>query len=289
MRFLNPKTDLAFKKIFGSEQSKDILLSFLNAVLGLHSPYRIQEVTILDPYLAPKIVGMKDMFVDVRAVDETGKHYIIEMQVLNVTGFEQRVLYNACKAYASQITSGENYHLLTDVIALTITDFVMFPEREGAVHKFKLRAEDGGLYSDDLELVFAELPKFEKSDTELCDVQDKWFYFLKHAKDLTLIPPALQDEPSLVHAFDIANRAGLTQEEEEEQTRREIYIQDQRGVQQKALEEGRATGRAEGRAEGRRETVLELARSMLDHLPDEAIATITSLPLTEVQALRAKP
>jgi len=100
MKFLNPKTDFAFKKIFGSENSADILLSFLNALLGLKPPYRLEEVTILDPYLAPKIKGMKDTYLDVHARDEKGKSYIIEMQVLNVAGFEKRILYNACKAFA---------------------------------------------------------------------------------------------------------------------------------------------------------------------------------------------
>ena len=77
MRFLNPKTDFAFKRIFGLERRTDILLSFLNAILGLRSPYRIAELTILDPYLAPKIRGIKDTYLDVRAQDEQGKSYII--------------------------------------------------------------------------------------------------------------------------------------------------------------------------------------------------------------------
>jgi len=89
MRFLNPKTDFAFKRIFGSERSHDILLSLLNAILGLQAPYRIVALTLLDPYLAPKIRGMKDTYLDVRARDERGHWYIIEMQVLNVAGFEK--------------------------------------------------------------------------------------------------------------------------------------------------------------------------------------------------------
>ena len=161
--FSTPKTDFAFKRIFGSEQSKDILLSFLNAILGLESPYRIAKLSIIDPYLAPKIQGMKDTYLDVRAEDEQGKSYIIEMQVLNVAGFEKRVLYNACKAYAGQIQRGEDYQLLTDVIAITITDFVMFEELSDLINKFRLRDKTGQIYSDDLELVFAELPKFQKN------------------------------------------------------------------------------------------------------------------------------
>jgi predicted transposase/invertase (TIGR01784 family) len=224
MQFLNPRTDLAFKKIFGSDQSKDILLSFLNAVLTLSSP--IADVTIVDPYQAPKVVGMKESAVDVRAVDENGRQFIIEMQVLNVNGFEKRVLYNACKAYAGQISKGEDYPKLSDVIALTITDFTMFPQRPDGISTFRLKADDGGLYSDDLELVFIELPKFhgEEADLATMDLKDKWLFFLKHAKDLSIVPDSLQQIPSFAHAFAIANRAALTPAEDDEQTRREYYI-----------------------------------------------------------------
>jgi len=114
MYFLNPRTDFAFKRIFGSSESSDILISFLNAILSLQSPHQIIEVEILDPYLAPKIKGMKDTYLDVKATDESDKLYIIEMQVLNVEGFEQRILYNACKAYAGQLDRGDHYHELTD-------------------------------------------------------------------------------------------------------------------------------------------------------------------------------
>jgi len=294
MRILNPRTDFAFKKIFGSQESGDILLSFLNAMLGLQSPYRIASVTILDPYLAPRIVGMKDTYVDVQAVDETGRRYIIEMQVLNVVGFEQRVPYNACKTYAGQIASGDDYRLLADVIALTITDFVMFPDQPGVVSKFKLRADNGALYSNDLELAFAELPKFTKAESELKSIQDKWLYFLKCAEDLTLIPDILEREPPIKHAFAIANRAGLTAEEESAQTRREIFIQDQRGALEKAKADGKAEGQAEGeargqvrgKAEGIQQERLRIAGTLLPVLDDAAIAETTGLTLAEVVALR---
>lgn len=245
MQFLNPRTDFAFKKIFGSAQSGDILLSFLNAVLGLQTPYRIASVQIEDPYLAPKIKGMKDTFVDVKATDEQGRQYIIEMQVLSVIGIEQRILYNACKSYAGQIQRGEDYRLLNDVIALTITDFVMFAQHQELVSKFKLRDDSGRDYSDDLELVFVELPKFTKDESELTDVLDKWCYFLRYAQALNTIPSTLAKEPAIGHAFEIANRSQLSREESEAQEKREMFIQDRRGEVAKALEEGKAEGKAE--------------------------------------------
>ncbi len=255
MRFLNPKTDFAFKRIFGSAESGDILISFLNALLELQGAYRIEEVEILDPYLAPKIRGMKDTYLDVKVKDGQGRYYIVEMQVLNVEGFEQRILYNACKAYAGQIARGEDYQLLTDVVALTITDFVMFRDLPGLINKFKLRASDGTVYSDDLELVFVELPKFDHPETDLITPMQRWLYFLQRAGDLRAVPATLSNEAAICHAFEIANKAGLSPEELDDQERREMFIQDQRGVRTKALAEGRAEGEAIGEARGRAEGV----------------------------------
>lgn len=297
MRFLNPKTDFAFKKIFGSEQSHEILLSFLNALLQLDSPYRLAELEILDPYLAPKIRGMKDTYLDVRARDEQGKWYIIEMQVLNVAGFEKRVLYNACKIYAGQIQRGEDYHLLTDVIAITITDFVMFEELQSVVNKFRLRAEDGQVYSDDLELVFAELPKFTKTEAQLDSLIDRWFYFLKHADDLTAIPAPLQSEPAIRRAFEIANKAGLSAEELLDQERREMFIQDQRGAIELALQrgvnkgyqKGLEKGLEKGREEGERAARCRIAVSLLGVVEDDRLlAEKTGLSEQEIVRLRSE-
>jgi len=306
MQFLNPKTDFAFKRIFGSTESADILLSFLNAILDLKSPYRIAEVEIIDPYLAPKIKGMKDTYLDVRARDEQGKAYIIEMQVLNVEGFEKRVLYNACKSYAGQLNQGEHYQYLSDVIAITITDFVMFPEQKSIVNSFKLRAENGLVYHDDLELIFAELPKFKRSEDELETLLDKWFYFLKCAGDLRAIPKVLAGEGAINHAFVIANKAGLSREELDDQERREIFIQDQRGALQLAKRVGKEEGLKEGKKEGLKEDKEEglkegveqgieqgerlaaqrIASSFLDILDDQTIAQKTGLSLEDVHMLR---
>jgi predicted transposase/invertase (TIGR01784 family) len=101
MRFINPKTDFAFKKIFGSAGSQGILRSFLNAVLYEGLP-RIASLEIVDPYSIPRLEGMKDSYLDVRAVLDDGQRVIIEMQVLNVPGMEKRVLYNAAKESSNQ-------------------------------------------------------------------------------------------------------------------------------------------------------------------------------------------
>lgn len=145
MIFINPKIDFAFKKIFGSEDSKDILISFLNALIYEEKPV-IQDLEILNPYLAPKIRGVKDTYLDIKAriksEDNCDRTVIIEMQVLNVEGFEKRILYNAAKSYSTQLASGQSYNLLNPVIALTITDFVMFPDLEKVMSRFVLKEKD---------------------------------------------------------------------------------------------------------------------------------------------------
>jgi predicted transposase/invertase (TIGR01784 family) len=288
MQYLSPTTDFAFKKIFGSPESEDILLSFLNAILGYQSPYRLAKVKIQDPYLAPKILGMKDSFVDVRATDEQGKHYIIEMQVLPVVSFEQRVLYNACKKYAGQIKKGDDYRLLNDVIALTVTDFLMF-EHPDMVSKFKLRDQSGRDYSDDLELIFVELPKFTKQEADLANssnLLDKWCYFLRYAQSVSAVPKVLAQEPPIEHAFTIANRASLSEEELEMQEKREMFIQDQRGALEKATMDGEATGMKKGKEEGAHEKAIAIAQNLKAlGLGNEQIAQVTGLSLPEVAML----
>jgi predicted transposase/invertase (TIGR01784 family) len=138
MIFINPKTDFAFKKIFGSDQSHGILISFLNGILYAGQP-TIQALDILNPYQAPKILGVKNTYLDIKAKLATGETVIIEMQVLNVAGFEKRILYNAAKAYSIQLQAGEDYPLLNPVIALTVTDFIMFPELEAVMSRFILK------------------------------------------------------------------------------------------------------------------------------------------------------
>lgn len=265
MRFLNPKTDFAFKKIFGSETSREILISFLNAILDLSGEDQIAAVTILDPYLAPKIQGIKDTYLDVRVQDHRGRFYIVEMQVLNVEGFEKRVLYNACKAYVNQLGKGDAYNTLTEVVAVTITDFIMFPDLNRVISRFRLRAEENPLIAHhDLELVFAELPKFTKTETDLETTLDRWLSFLKTARDLTAIPRALAMEPAIVQALEIANRSAWTQEELDDLEKREMWLAEQRWIQERTrkLEEtARAAEERERAAEERERAAKEDAHA----------------------------
>ena len=284
MIFINPKIDFAFKKIFGSEGSKDILISFLNALI-YEDQQIIQDLEIINPYLAPKIRGIKDTYLDIKAqiIDpQTNKQQtiIIEMQVLNVEGFEKRILYNAAKSYSTQLASGQGYHLLNPVIALTITDFVMFAELGNVTSRFILKEKDYlidyPIY--DIELVFVELPKFKKELTELITIVDKWLYFLTHARSLADIPEEMGSIPEIKKAFYVANQANMTLDELEDQEKREIFIQDQRGAIAKALQQGLE--------QGSQQRAIEIAKKMLNLMDDRAICELTGLAIADLELLR---
>ena len=240
VKFINPRTDYAFKKIFWSETSKDILISFLNAILDFSgTKNEIEEVEILDPYNAPKIKWLKDTYLDVTVYTKWWKTIIIEMQVLNVKWFDKRVLYNLCKKYANQIDEWEDYLKLKPVIALTITDFVMFEElsEKQYISKHIIKEKESNkIYNGDLELVFLELPKFKKSLEELKTIQDKWIYFMREVDDMKVEPENYKKEKAFNHAFKIASTIWLSEEELELIEKRGIYLQDQRWAMELATE-----------------------------------------------------
>ncbi len=278
MRFLDVRTDFAFKKVFGSEQSTAILIDFLNAVLEYPPELAIEDLTIVDPYQIPMLKGMKDTYVDVKARLANGKQVIIEMQVLNVQGIEQRILYNAAKSYSLQLQIGQEFTLLNPVIALTLTDFPMF-DTPDLTSRFKLLEKQHLIeYSDDIELIFIELPKFKLEETELLSAKDRWLYFVKNAGSLQFIPESLGKEPHIQQAFEIANQAGLTPEELEAQHKRFDFIWLQKGWIEKALDDGKKIGR--------NETLIAVAKQLLDVLDDATIAAKTGLSVAEVAKLR---
>ena len=235
MNFLDVKTDYAFKKVFGSDTSEDILISFLNALIYENRPSKIRELTIVDPYNIPMIKGVKDTYVDVKAILNDDTKVIIEMQVLNHAGFEKRVLYNAAKNYSIQLNKKDEYHLLNPVIALSIVDFNMFKDSTNIVSNYKLIEKDTLVdYSDDIELIFVELPKFKKDINQLKNIKDQWIYFVQNAGSLEYIPKNLDD--SIKQALANANEANLTKDELEAQYKRKEFISIQKLALLKAVQ-----------------------------------------------------
>lgn len=279
MIFINPKTDFAFKKIFGSEKSHGILISFLNGILYAGES-AIQDLTILDPYQTPLLQGIKSSCLDVKAILQTGETVIIEMQVLNVEGFKKRILYNATKAYSLQLDRGDKYKELSPVIALTIADFEMFPTINRPISRFGFKEKD--LLIDypigDLEMVFLELPKFNLPLDQLNTLTEKWIYFLRHAPDLDLVPDSMGGVAEIQQAFEIANKATFSREELDVMERQSFFIQDQQGAI--------AYAEKEAAKQAAKQAKIEIAQRLIGVMDDETIAQTTDLTLEEIQNIK---
>ncbi|NEP43923.1 MAG: Rpn family recombination-promoting nuclease/putative transposase, partial [Okeania sp. SIO2H7] len=217
MKFISPKVDYAFKKIFGSDQSHDILISFLNAII-YNGENIIKSLTIVDPYNPGKVQALKDTYLDIRAVLNDGSKVVIEMQAASMRAFDKRVAYNLCKAYSNQLEVREAYWQLNPVIAVTITDFTMFDESQKVVSKFMFREEEDGFKykAKELRLIFVELPKFKKKLNQLKTLTDKWIFFLKETATLEEIPSELGEIPEIERALNFANQANLSVQELED-------------------------------------------------------------------------
>jgi predicted transposase/invertase (TIGR01784 family) len=126
--FADPKTDFVFKRIFGTEPNKHLLVDLLNALLELEGEQRIADLTYLSAEQRVPVAELKLSIVDVKCRDHAGRVYVVEMQILNVEAFEKRVVYNVSKAYVMQIHGGEHYLELSDVVGVTICDFELWPK-----------------------------------------------------------------------------------------------------------------------------------------------------------------
>jgi predicted transposase/invertase (TIGR01784 family) len=290
MKFVSPRNDLAFKKIFGNENRKNILISFLNAVLNLQGDRTIEDLEILNPYQAPRIQELKYSLLDVQARDKRGVTFIVEMQVEYVAGYEKRFLYYSSKAYVSQIERAVDYPRLNQVIFIGILDFKAFTGENYLTRHLILNTSTGRQEIKDLEFNFIELPKFTKTEAELETLLDKWIFFLKHAEDLEVIPENV-DDTALRDAYEVANKFGWTKQEMELYDYWDIQAQDARGAVEAArtqgLEEGMQKGMQKGQLLTLRQNILDAITLRFQPSESDYAALETSLArINEEQTLR---
>jgi predicted transposase/invertase (TIGR01784 family) len=269
MKFADVKNDIAFRKIFGNENRKETLISFLNAVLDFHDDQRIKQVSILNPYQLPKLKGGKVTIIDVKATDQLGRTYIVEMQVGDLDGFEKRVLFYSSKSYSDQIKRADFYRKLRPVIFIGILDFE-HTENKNYISRSQIRDIETGEQSiKDMEFTFVELPKFNKELHELKTLTEKWVYFIKNAESLEVVPDNINDE-GLKSAYEEANVQTWTQEELDAYEYAFMREEDEKARLDKA------------RKDGKFELVVELYE---DGMPIEKIAKLAKMTVDEVKEI----
>ena len=278
MQFVDVKTDIAFKKIFGSEQHKDILICFLNAILGLYNDRCIQSVTLKNPWQAPDIPMLKETILDIKAVDGRGITFIIEMQVRDNPYFDKRALYYSAKAYTSQIVRGDDYPKLNQVIFIGILNFNSFDGDSYLTHHLILNRETLKCDIPDLEFNFVELRKFSKTEEQLESIIDKWIYFIKNADNLSMIPKNAENITELNEAYKLAAMNTWSKEELEIYE----YWQIRDAADKYGMEEKFAKGLLEGEVITKHEIIRKMKQKGISV---EDMMEISGLSLKEIENL----
>lgn len=318
MRYLNPKADLTFKRVFG--EHPDLVMSLLNALLPLAPGQNITDIEYLPAEMVPENPLRKNSIVDVRCKDQQGRQFIVEMQMIWSPEFKLRVLFNASKAYVRQMDSGENYHLLQPVYSLNLVNEIFEPELEGYYHHYKMvHVENSNKVIDGLQLIFVELPKFAPHTYAEKKMQVLWLRYLTEIDEQTLeVPAELLANPDVKKAVDALEKSAFTPAQllgyekfwdiiSVEKTL--YYSAERRGMTaglekglaeglEKGLAEGLAEGLEKGRAEGlekgleeglaegRKEEKQEIVRNMKSlGIAPEVIAKATGLTLKDIAEL----
>ena len=237
MKFADVKNDVAFRKIFGNQKKSIVLISFLNAVLDLEGSNRISKVTIIDPYLLPRLKGEKASILDVRATDQRGRQFIVEMQVADKKGFDKRVQFYTSRDYSMQIDRGEDYPKLKPTYFIGILNFGIGFGKDYLSKHYSIEEETGQCVLSDIQHRFIQLTKFKKKRPELVSLIDKWTFFIKNAENLAVIPEDIEDE-GLKTAYQEADKHSWKKEELIAYENASIREQDERGERALAKEEG---------------------------------------------------
>jgi predicted transposase/invertase (TIGR01784 family) len=262
--FADPKTDFVFKRIFGAEARKPLLIALLNHLLELEGERLIVDVQHLSGDQHIDVAELKLSIVDVKCTDATGRRFVVEMQVLKVEGFEKRVVYNASKAYVMQLRNAEEYPALCDVVGVTICNFNLWTERDERgelkvpmLSRWRMQEQHSGERGlPQIQYAFLELPKYAAGDAPRTLV-DKWAYFFREAKNLDVVPPALSEKP-FRDALEVARTATFSPEEWEAYERAKMAEQDARGALTVARQEGVEEGELKGELKGKRDMLLRL-------------------------------
>ena len=306
-RYLDPKADLTFKRVFG--EHPDLVISLLNALLPFtSSEEEITEVEYLTPELVPDNPLRKNSIVDVRCRDIRGRQFIVEMQMIWSPEFMQRVMFNSAKAYVRQLDRNEDYHLLEPVYSLNLVNEVFEKDVEDYYHYYRMvHYMHSEKVIDGLHLVFVELPKFHPHSFSEKKMQILWLRYLTEIEeDTKSVPQELLDNPAIKKALTVVEESAYTTEQllgydkfwDIIRTERTYYDSAlRRGIAEgraKGMAEGRAEGRAEGIAEGRAEGIAEgrhealmaTARKLKSiGMSSKDIQTITGLSAEDLQAL----
>ncbi|MFP3015097.1 MAG: Rpn family recombination-promoting nuclease/putative transposase [Wolbachia sp.] len=295
-KFLDPKFDLSFKRVFGTEKNKNILIHFLNDILGFTGVNTIQDVEFLSTIMNPEIASDKQSIVDVLCKDSYGNRYIAEMQLARDKGFEKRAQLYAAKAYSRQ--SG-NYIDFKKVFFIAISNSTLFPPEVEYISTHNIREiKTNGHYLKDFQFIFIELPKFTKNKVEQLDsTVERWVFFFRYAENTTDedLKDIAEKDPIIKLAYDELDKFSWNEKDLAAYEERVLNVQKEEAILAQRLDDASARGRQEGRQEGiqighekgKIEGKIEVAKNSLKAgVSIDVIAQITGLSHSEILQLK---
>jgi predicted transposase/invertase (TIGR01784 family) len=305
-RYISLLTDFGFKRVFGTEPNKHLLLDFLNTLLP--EQHRIHDLTFKNPEnLGSTPIDRKAIF-DIYCRTEQGDRFIVEIQKAKQNFFKDRSVYYATFPIQEQAIKGEGWNYeLTAVYTVGVLDFVFDDHKDDGnlLHLVELKNQNCQVFYDKLKFIYIELPKFTKTLEQLESHFDKWLFLLKHLSYLEAPPEPLQEDV-FNQLFEVAEIATFSPAEQQTYHNSLKYYRDLNNVVETSKQEGHQAGfkqgfeqgfeggrqqghdqgREEGREEGREAEKRQIALTLLQqNFSVEMVAAITGLPLEQIQAL----
>jgi predicted transposase/invertase (TIGR01784 family) len=285
-KYINPFTDFGFKKIFGEEASKPLLIDFLNALLPLQN--KIKELTLKNPEkfeLEPTEANRKG-FYDIYCESETGEKFIVELQKAKQNYFRERTIYYSTFPIREQAERGTwDYNLkavyCVGILDFTFDDYESEPEKSEVVHTIKLKNQNGKTFYDKLTYIYVEMPNFKKAEGELSSRLDQWLYFVKHLEDFQSIPTIFSDE-IFAQAFSKAELAKFAPAELDSYEYSLKVFRDNKATYDYAVQ----TAYEEGEIKGEMKNARVVAEKMkLKGMDAKLISELTGLSLEEIDKI----
>lgn len=275
-KYINPYTDFGFKKLFGEEGSKDLLIDFLNQLLPSH--HQIYDLDFRNTENVPDLPYERKAFFDIHCKAVTGERFIVEMQKAKVKFFKDRSLFYTTFPIREKAEKGDWDFRLESIYFVAILDFEYDEEEEK--RKFyrdvALKDQDGDLFYDKLHFKFLQMPLFNKGEQELDTQFDKWCYFLKHLEDFDHIP-AILNQPIFQKAFNKAELANMTVAQRDSYTASLLNYLEFKNTVDTAVEEAIE------------DTRTEIVQRMIEEgYDDQTIEKLTKVPLEIVDKIKKR-
>lgn len=284
-RYVNPYTDFGFKMLFGTEMNKELLISFINSLLG--GKEIIRDLKFLNSEHLGTSERVRRAVFDVYCENEQGEKILIEMQKAEQQFFKDRSLYYSTFPIREQGRKGEWNYELKAVYVISVLNFT-FDDSDSEYYHHKVQLMDvhtGKIFYDKLTFFYLEMPKFMKSENELETMFDKWLFVLRNLSRLMQRPAALQ-ERVFVKLFETAEIARFTKEQYEEYEESLKVYRDWKNTIDTAVNKAENKGRAEGRAEGEKQKQIEIAFNMKNRgMGIDVISEVTGLSEYELKKL----